>query len=63
MMRAACPNCGSGGEWITGFEWAGRKNSGIGQTDGPCSRRCALQIEYAGQITAGRLSVEGGRLA
>lgn len=41
-----CPNCGKGEEYMTVVEYAAAQNSGR-DVDGPCSRRCALQLEYA----------------
>lgn len=51
VMASGCPNCGKGAGWMHPMTYAGRKNSAqIGQAtdpDGPCSRACALQVEYA----------------
>lgn len=41
-----CPNCGEGEGYMTIIEYAAARNSGR-DVDGPCSRRCALQLEYA----------------
>jgi hypothetical protein len=41
-----CPNCGKGRAWVDVISYAAGVNSGR-KWDGPCSRSCALQIEYA----------------
>lgn len=49
-----CPNCGEGAGWFDVIQWAAACNSGR-DPEGPCSRRCALQIQYARD-----LAVRGG---
>lgn len=41
-----CPSCGRGAGWMHPIEYAAVMNSGR-DPHGPCSRRCALQIEWA----------------
>lgn len=41
-----CPNCGKRAGWYTVIQWAAAGNSGR-DLEGPCSRRCELQVEYA----------------
>lgn len=44
-----CPNCGKGAGWYNVIQWAAAGNSGR-DLEGPCSRRCALQAEYADSL-------------
>lgn len=59
MHTHGCPNCGEGEGWLTIIEWAAAGNSGR-DVDGPCSRRCALQIEWAADVAARRMTEEEG---
>jgi predicted nucleic acid-binding Zn-ribbon protein len=54
MVRLdGCPNCGKGKGWHHPIEYFGKKNSGVPVLgDGPCSRRCELQIEHAKALAA-----------
>lgn len=46
-----CPNCGKGKGWMDPMSYFGAKNSGR-DPDGPCSRSCALQHDYAVTIAS-----------
>lgn len=46
LVEVGCPNCNAGKGFVDGFSFAAAMNSGRDLT-APCSRRCALQIEYA----------------
>jgi hypothetical protein len=55
-----CPNCGDGEGWMSQVEYAGAVNAvalyGYRHPDGPCSRACELQIEYARALARERTS-------
>lgn len=49
-----CPNCGKGKGWVDGLEHVAAANSGV-NLDGPCSRRCALQLDHAARIAGDQI--------
>lgn len=56
MVRVmGCPNCGAGEGWVTIIEVAAAGYSGR-DLNGPCSRRCALQVEWAADVAAQRMT-------
>lgn len=46
LSLAHCPNCGGNAQWVDAIEIGASWNSGR-DLFGPCSRACALQLEYA----------------
>lgn len=48
-----CPNCGTGAGWADPLQFFGFKNAGR-DPDGPCSRACELQADYAAELEARR---------
>jgi hypothetical protein len=57
VKTTGCPSCGKGEGWLTIIEYAGKMNSlalGMGAQDpnGPCSRVCTQQLEWAAVLKA-----------
>jgi hypothetical protein len=51
MVRiTGCPNCGEGAGWMNPIEYSAKRNSGL-DPNAACSRACALQTEYADEIS------------
>lgn len=59
VKTTGCPNCGKGAGWVDILEDCAAANAGR-DMNGPCSRRCALQIEFAASIAGDQILREAG---
>lgn len=49
VQITGCPNCGKRDfDWMSGLRYSGLCNAGA-DPNGPCSRRCQLQLEFAAE--------------